>query len=242
MNEMSFIRAVSGIAVRYAAVWGGETGETKYELTEPFDFSTIPELFSAPISNYSRFPDSAKAVCATCALLMKAADISYADEQPRNTALLTTGFSPTIQLNEAFFYDYAANDRVLARGNLFIYTLPTSSIAEASIYFGFTGPCYYFEADRDVFGQLLRSAEQLVRTGQARDAVCLWQEQQTCVALLVSPDSGEKKKQPLRKLLANSTGWHSPCEALQHFFELDAHDDTVENSFFESFEKKHIRR
>ena len=43
----------------------------------------------------------------------------------------------------AYFQDYVSGGRKLGRGNLFIYTLPTSPAAEAAIHFGLAGPLLY---------------------------------------------------------------------------------------------------
>lgn len=45
--------------------------------------------------------------------------------------------------NRAFFDDYVKNGRELARGNLFVHTLPTAPLAEIAICFGITGPLMY---------------------------------------------------------------------------------------------------
>jgi 3-oxoacyl-[acyl-carrier-protein] synthase II len=46
--------------------------------------------------------------------------------------------------NTAFFRDYVENGRSLARGGLFVHTLPSTPVAEASIHFGLRGPVCHF--------------------------------------------------------------------------------------------------
>jgi len=41
------------------------------------------------------------------------------------------------------FLDYVQAGRKLGRGSLFIYTLPSSPLAEAAIHFGLQGPVLY---------------------------------------------------------------------------------------------------
>lgn len=52
--------------------------------------------------------------------------------------------------NVAFFSDYVGHGRSLARGALFVQTLPSTAVAEASIHFALRGPvCHFVDPDLD---------------------------------------------------------------------------------------------
>lgn len=57
--------------------------------------------------------------------------------------LIGTNRAGSLEANRLYFSDYLQAGRVLARGNLFVYTLPSSPLAEAAIHFGFQGPMLY---------------------------------------------------------------------------------------------------
>ncbi len=190
-----------------------------HNLQAAYDFSEIPELFSYPVKNFGRFPESAKAVCGACALAIKAAGKSYQKGEKQNTALLNAGFAPTAMMNQTFFRDYLESGRTMGRGNLFIYTLPTSPAAEASIHFGLIGPSFFIESDTDPLGGLIRTGRSLCDTDQAENAICLWQDLDTSFAVLMASLSPAKQSIDFRPWLVNSANWKTPTQAKQELSE-----------------------
>ena len=94
------------------------------------------------------------------------------------------GASPAGALasNFAYFRDYVAYGRKLGRGNLFIYTLASSPLAEAAIHFGLQGPTFYMRHLEKTEENLLAQAEMMVRNqeAQAMLAVVLDTGRATC--------------------------------------------------------------
>ena len=175
MPISSNILATSEITAISAAMQGPVQAD-EYRLPAAGDFSGIPDLFAYPVKNFGRFPDSAKAACAACALVFKAAGLTYAKGGRTPIALLCAGYQPTADMNEAFFRDYIDGGRTMGRGNLFIYTLPTSPAAEVSIHFGLAGPTLFLQNDEDPEGDLVTAAGQMLAGSQAEKAVCIWQD------------------------------------------------------------------
>ena len=65
------------------------------------------------------------------------------------------------------FKDYVDGGRKLARSRLFIYTLPTSSVAEAAVHFGLQGPLLYLWSEENAVETLVKSAKAMIAEQQA---------------------------------------------------------------------------
>ncbi len=130
-------------------------------------------LFSYPVKNLGRFDAPTRLACAVCALALQDAGLRYAEGVKQEIGLLGSNDDGCLAANRAFFQDYVESGRTLARGNLFIYTLPSSPLAETAIHFGFRGPVMYVGFEANGLGALLHTAAGLVREGQAEAVVVL---------------------------------------------------------------------
>jgi len=72
-----------------------------------------------------------------------------------------------VAANAAYFKDFVDCGRTMGRGNLFIYTLPSSPLAEASIHFGLQGPLLYATNATGDMLDMIQTCSLLVTDGQA---------------------------------------------------------------------------
>jgi len=100
-------------------------------------------VFLYPVKNFGRFDMTSKMSCCAGALALHDAGIKYSEKHKQDIAIIGTNTDGCLKSNLNYFKDYVQTGRKLARGNLFIYTLPSSFLAEASIHFGFQGPLLY---------------------------------------------------------------------------------------------------
>lgn len=138
---------------------------------------------------FGRFPFAAKAACLAGAMLLKIRKeqtTNFDDNRP--VGIIGMGTVPTQMLNEEFFRDYIEAGRNLARAGLFIYTLPTSPLAEASIALGLTGPIYFIEGADEPATEALREAEDMVSSGYNGAMMVFRFRSDSLAALLVEPD------------------------------------------------------
>ena len=91
--------------------------------------------------------------------------------------------------NRAYFADYAAAGRVLGRGQLFVYTLPTSVAAECAIACRLTGPLLYVAAPDGWNACAQQAARSLLADGLADAVVLLCVTPETVQASVVTVDS-----------------------------------------------------
>ncbi|TRZ93705.1 hypothetical protein D4R78_07925 [bacterium] len=120
-----------------------------------------------PIENFARFDQASKLVTLSVALALYDASIHYTKDKKQDIGIL--GMSPdgALASNLAYFRDYAACGRKLGRGNLFIYTLPSSPLAEAAITFGLQGPLAYIRHTDKPEENLLAQAELMIKNKDA---------------------------------------------------------------------------
>ena len=94
------------------------------------------------IKDFGRLDVLSKMTIASVALALYDASFSFSDDAG-DIGIIGTGDSGSLASNMDFFKDYVDSGRKMGRGNLFVYTLPSTSLAAASIAFGFRGPLFY---------------------------------------------------------------------------------------------------
>ena len=99
--------------------------------------------FLYPVKNFGRFDATSKMACCVGALALHDAGIKYSKNYEQDIGIIGTNTNGCLKSNLNYFKDYVQTGRKLARGNLFIYTLPSSPLSEAAIHFGFQGPLFY---------------------------------------------------------------------------------------------------
>ncbi len=124
-------------------------------------------VLAYPIESFGRFNQSSRLAILSIALALYDADIHYARDKKQDIGILGTSPDGALDSNLAYFRDYAQAGRTLGRGNLFIYTLPSSPLAEAAIHFGLQGPLLYMRHSEKPEKNLLRQAELMVENKEA---------------------------------------------------------------------------
>ncbi|MFP4027655.1 MAG: hypothetical protein ACLFWL_07690 [Candidatus Brocadiia bacterium] len=183
----------------------------------------VNELFTKEIlnhtnvKNHGRFPDGTRAVCSACALALKGAGLWPGDQKRPNTGLLIAGYDHTLMQNCSFFQDYIDNDRIIARGQLFIYTLPTSAVAEAAILLKAEGPLLFEESGKAPFANLLNVGEGLINSGQAERMMLVWQNTETTLCGLLDGTSAGASGNSNQHLITIAQKWNNPVDGIDFF-------------------------
>lgn len=130
------------------------------------EFAGVPprnEIFSIPFRNFGRLDVSSRATGYAVALALKDAGVEYPIMDGVRAGIVGTSANGCLESDAGYFADYLKGDRILGRGNLFIYTLPTSPLAEAAIHFGLTGPLFYVNAGRGRLAAAIGHAGEVMR-------------------------------------------------------------------------------
>ena len=113
------------------------------------------KILSNSIKNFNRFPINTKLVCCNIALALY--DAGMINRKNLDVGIIGTNIKGALKENINYFEDYVNSGRVLSRGNLFIYTLPSSSLAEASIHFSLQGSLVYVNYAKDNLLEIIKN-------------------------------------------------------------------------------------
>ena len=119
-------------------------------------------VFLYPVKNFGRFDAISKMTCCSGALALRDAGITYSEHHKQDMGILGTNTAGCLESNVQYFRDYIETGRKIARGNLFVYTLPSSPLAEAAIAFGLQGPLLYMMFQQKQILSLVRCAEKMI--------------------------------------------------------------------------------
>ena len=108
-------------------------------------------ILPGPMQDFGRLNTGAKQTCAAVGAALRDAHVSE-DGGGRNGVIGIVGNGSALDANREFFTDYISNGRSLARGSLFVHTLPSSPLAAAAMCYKLSGPLLNFRQVRDTFG------------------------------------------------------------------------------------------
>ena len=123
------------------------------------------EVFLHPFDNFGRLDPISKMTAYAVALALKDAGISYPLGRKQDIGIIGTNSGGCIDSDIRYFKDYLDSGRTLSRGNLFIYTLPSSPLSEAAIHFGLQGPLFYTSGTG--MAETLNMAAEIIHTDEA---------------------------------------------------------------------------
>jgi 3-oxoacyl-[acyl-carrier-protein] synthase II len=195
---------VSGIGWLAGQAWGGVLGRPRETGVEGggAPFWKRKNLFAYPVKNLGRCDAVTRMTLCACALALKDAGISYAEGEKADMGLIGSNAEGSLEANRAYFSDYLQAGRVMGRGNLFIYTLPSSPLAEAAIHFGFQGPMLYMSFPDGGLGAFLEAGASLIIDGAAEGVLAVMADEREAVAFVLGRTAG-----------ARGIAWHRVADA-----------------------------
>ncbi len=134
------------------------------------ELSNLPDkkdVFPYPFENFGRLDATSKMTCYAVGLALKDAGLSYPLNQKQLIGIAATSKLGCLGADVNYFKDYLDNGRTLGRGNLFIYTLPSSPLSEAAIYFGLQGPLFYMAKPERSLAALTALAAEMICLDEA---------------------------------------------------------------------------
>lgn len=118
------------------------------------------------ITNYGRFDRASQVTCLTVGLALNGLGLQQ-DGQKHRIGLIGFGQEGSMETDIRYFQDFLKFKETGGRSNLFIYTLATSALAEASIYFGLIGPLFYLDKPAYSFEEAALAASLILDDGGA---------------------------------------------------------------------------
>lgn len=116
------------------------------------------DIFSKPFKNFGRLDNMSKAVCTAIAFSLKGSEL-YPLDKKQPISIFFNNPADSADSDRKYFRDFVDFDESAGRGNLFLYTLPTSPLGEASVHFGLTGDIAYFTDNKNPMKTMLEAAE-----------------------------------------------------------------------------------
>jgi 3-oxoacyl-(acyl-carrier-protein) synthase len=140
-------------------------------------------LIQHPVKYIGRMTDECR-LC-LCAAHMALRAVKWNDAPAREIGLVAAGDAGFLQANQNYFRDYVTGGRSMGRGNLFIYTLPTSTLGEVAIALDLTGPSMHLHDDVQPLAALVHHADQIIADGEAGGMLVLWSDLHAAVCLAI---------------------------------------------------------
>ncbi len=163
---------------------------------------TDHQVFHPPLPPLGRYDAISRITCYAVGLCLLDGRTAGNSGLSGDVGIMGANDSACVDSNIDYFQDFVSSGRTLGRGNLFIYTLPSSAIEAASIYFGLEGPVFYLSFSQDRTQELLHSAAHMVETGDADSFVAVDASATRGMAFLLSRDS-QTRDQETRPSLQN---------------------------------------
>jgi hypothetical protein len=140
------------------------------------------EIIDRKINNYRRISENSKLYSLLTGLAFHDAGVKI-DSEIENTGIISCTYNGTILENEKYFKDYVSAGRTMARGNLFVYTLPTSSLGEVAISFCLKGPLFHSTFSEVELEMFLDQADFMLSTNQTENLICIFRDKQTAICM-----------------------------------------------------------
>ena len=170
----------------YGLVRHGETRARAGKQSGAGIAGSVDALFRHKIDRFGRFDPVSRMTCLACELALQDAGVEYSPDTRQEIGILGAGFEGSLAANAVYFKDYVESGRTLARGNLFVYTLPTSPLGEAAIHFGFQGPIFSLISPTTPLADALEAALLLVKSGDAPAMLVVQADAGSAVAAFVT--------------------------------------------------------
>jgi 3-oxoacyl-[acyl-carrier-protein] synthase II len=150
-------------------------------------------IFLYPFKNFGRLDGVSVMLCHAVSLALMDACIVYGLDSSLEIGIIganKTGKNGCLKSDIMYFRDYLDGGRRLARGALFIYTLPSSPLGEAAIHFGLKGPLLHVSVPESGLSSAVSMAADMVSfDGIPMMLACLADEQES-ICLVVEGEAG----------------------------------------------------
>ena len=149
-------------------------------------------VLSSAIKNYGRLDSASKMACCTIAMGIYDASLTYSDGNLHRMGVVAASPAGCLDANLSYFEDYINHGRSIARGNLFVYTLPSSPLADAAIHFGCQGPLLYQYEPAAPLTSIMARVERFLADGEATRMAVYMNDAHSAICLVLSSLSTDK--------------------------------------------------
>lgn len=152
-------------------------------------------FFHHPFRNLGRLDVLSRMTAYAVALALRDAGIGYEPGRKKDIGIIITSKHGSLLADQDYFEDYVGSGRTLGRGNLFIYTLPSSPAGESAIHFGLLGPMFYAAGAGNSLIPLIEEAESIVSAGEAEAMLVGIAEAQEALYMVLAAEHEHSQQQ-----------------------------------------------
>ena len=156
---------------------------TYTSLKDAYTTFVSKKIINREINNFRRISMDSKLYSLLAGLVFHDSKIKMNYEIGKDTGVVSCTYDAATPENEKYFRDYVSAGRKMARGNLFVYTLPTSSLGEVAITYQLKGPIFYSNFSDNRLEMFLGQVDFMLRTKQAKNLVCIFTDKQVSVCM-----------------------------------------------------------
>ena len=169
-------------------------------IRDVYQYMKDSAILADPIKNFGRFDHESKKVCLVIGLALHDAGISRG-RVANDIGIVASNRDGALCANCDYFKNYVEFGKTLGRGNLFIYTLPTSPLAEAAICYKLNGPLLYTSRDNNCFSLALEQADSIVKGNEACAMLAVVGNQSELACFVVEKTQDGSRKSSVKKLM-----------------------------------------
>ena len=187
--------SVRGIGWLTKEGYGCVRSELRHAYEPDEGVHTLPkkDIFSHPFKNFGRLDTISKMTAYAVSLALQDAGIEYSPLRKQDIGIVGTNAEGSLRSDKEYFRDYLEGGRTLSRGNLFIYTLPSSPIGEAAIHFGLLGPVVYAANAGNALAAVLDAAGEMLLANEAPVMLVGKAEAEEAVFFVLETDTGQNR-------------------------------------------------
>ena len=104
-------------------------------------------IFHKEFKNFGRLDPTSRAVSASIAVILNKRGL-YPTNEKLNIPLFFSSHSGPLSSDYTYYNDFLQFGGTAGRANLFVYTLPSSPLGEASVHFGLTDDLLFVDSDK----------------------------------------------------------------------------------------------
>lgn len=212
MNHHAHVRAITWFTPSHHGMWQGTTDNISANWWQPSPDLDEPQsslaIIGRPVRYFQRMPAEARYSLCAVSLALKATNWIHEGDgrnPPVEVGMVAGRFDGCMAADLAYYQDYLASGRTLARGNMFVYTLPTSVLGAVSVVFGFQGPAFYVHELNQPLAGMVSCASQLIASAQADVMLAFWSDDTAAVCFAIDAGSEADSALPTRQIPLHET-------------------------------------
>lgn len=149
------------------------------------------EILRSSLKNFGRFNAVSKKTCLAVALALYDAGIDSSRYNMQDVGVVSTNKESCLQANINYFKDYVDCGRKLSRGSLFVYTLPSTPIAEAAINFGCQGSVSYLAFKEKPTESILDQGRMMIEQKTAKELLIINADEKEAICFYCKEQDAE---------------------------------------------------